>query len=147
MNVKTFYRLYYRHRINKASIILKIYLFLVLPLRYFINYFYIKKKINLDKFSKENPKLFEKNLNYLFEYFNSDKGEYSVNQYSQPSKKENIRLPAHGYSTYYENFFFAIKKEKLDILELGSFYGNASAALYFYFKNSGKGILCSHVVV
>ena len=36
----------------------------------------------------------------------------------------------------YENHFKEIKKKKLNIIELGAFYGNATAALYFYFKNS-----------
>ena len=31
--------------------------------------------------------------------------------------------------------FKSKKNEHLEILEIGSFYGNASAALFFYFKN------------
>jgi len=74
MNLKTFYRIYYRHRVKKASYILKFYLFLIIPFVYFLNFFFFKKKINLDLYSKRNFSLFEKNLDFLFEFFNSDKG-------------------------------------------------------------------------
>ena len=33
----------------------------------------------------------------LFEFFNSDKGEKYINQYMHPSKKNNIKIQAHGY--------------------------------------------------
>jgi len=69
MKLKTFYKIYYRHRIIKANILLKIYLFFVIPIKYFLNLPYIKKKVNLDKFSQVNKFLFEKNLNFLFEFF------------------------------------------------------------------------------
>ena len=91
MKLKTFYRIYYRHRVEKASYILKFYLFLIIPLVYFVNIFFFKKKINLDLFSKKNFILFEKNLNFLFELFNSDKGEYYIDQYIQPIKRKNIK--------------------------------------------------------
>ena len=42
----------------------------------------------------------------------------------------------HDYAKYYESYFQKIKKNKLDVLEIGAFYGNAAAALFFYFKNS-----------
>ena len=90
MRLKTFYNLFYRHRMNKASIFRKLYLLLVIPIKYFINLFYFKKNINLDKFSTENESLFNKDLNYLFEYFSSDKGNKFINQYTQPSKKNLV---------------------------------------------------------
>ena len=34
MKLRTFYRIYYRHRVKKASIILKIYLLIIIPLKY-----------------------------------------------------------------------------------------------------------------
>jgi SAM-dependent methyltransferase len=80
--------------------------------------------------------LYNKDLNYLFEYSNSDKGEKFTNQYTHPSKKNNQLIQAHGYSKFYENIFLSIKNEKINVLEIGSFYGNASAALYYYFKNA-----------
>ena len=136
MNIRTFYTLFYRHRFEKASFIRKLYLVLILPFKFFYNLFYLDKKKNLDNFSKRNLFLFHKDLNYLFEYFNSDKGEKYINQYVHPSKRNNIKIKAHGYSKFYENVFLELKNEKINILEIGSFYGNASAAMFFYFKNA-----------
>ena len=136
MNINTFYNLFYRHRFEKASSIRKIYLALILPFKYLYNYFHLDKKKNLDYFSIKNSFLFTKDLNFLFEYFNSDKGEKYINQYTHPSKRDNIKITAHGYSKFYENSFFEFKNDKVNILEIGSFYGNASAAMFFYFKNA-----------
>ena len=136
MNLKTFYKIYYRHRILKASFFLKIYLFLSSIFKYFLNLFYFPKRIDLDNLSLKNKFLFDQDLNYLFEYFNSDKGERYYNQYTQPYKQNRDLISAHGYAKFYEKYFKDIKNENLNIIELGSFYGNASAALFFYFKNS-----------
>ncbi len=136
MNFRTFYKIYYYHRFLKASFFLKIYLALTLFVKYLLNYFYLPKKKNLDKLSTNNQNLFEKDFNYLCEYFNSDKGEKFTNQYVQPLKKDNKIINAHGYARTYEIHFKEIKQKKLNIIELGAFYGNATAALYFYFKNS-----------
>ena len=136
MNIKTFYKIYYKHRFKKASFTLKIYLFFSIFIKYLINLFYIQKIVNVDNLGKKKDYLYEKNLNFLFEYFNSDKGEQYINQYAQPSKRKNDKIIAHGYAKIYENLFKPKKSEKLKILEIGSFYGNASAALFFYFKNS-----------
>ncbi|MDA7831908.1 hypothetical protein N9A34_01275 [Candidatus Pelagibacter sp.] len=96
----------------------------------------MEKKKNLDDFSLKNYFLFSKNLNFLFEYFNSDKGEKYINQYTHPSKRDNIKIKAHDYSKFYEKVFIEFKNKKINILEIGSFYGNASAAMFFYFKNA-----------
>ena len=136
MKFKTFYKLFYKHRFKKASGVLKLYLYIVLPIRYFLNAFFFPKKIDLDLLERTSPNLYEKNLNFLFEYFNSDKGEFFVDQYVQPIKKNYKKIPAHGYSKFYEKFFFNRKETQCNILELGSFYGNASASLFFYFKYS-----------
>ena len=136
MNLKTFYRIYYKHRVEKASHILKFYLFLIIPFVYFLNFFFLNKKVNLDLFSKRNFSLFEKNLDFLFEFFNSDKGEYYIDQYVQPIKRKNVKIKCHGYSKFYEKYFFELKNKNINILEIGSFYGNASAALFFYFRNA-----------
>ena len=136
MNINTFYNLFYRHRFEKASLIRKMYLALILPFKYLYNYFHLDKKKNLDYFSIKNSFLFSKDLNFLFEYFNSDKGEKYINQYTHPSKRDNIKITAHGYAKFYENSFFEFKNDKVNILEIGSFYGNASAAMFFYFKNA-----------
>ena len=136
MNIKTFYTLFYKHRFQKASFIRKVYLTTILPFKYLYDYFHLGKKKNLDEFSQENSFLFSKNLNFLFEYFNSDKGEKYINQYTHPSKRDNLLIQAHGYSKYYEEIFTKLKDDKINIMEIGSFYGNASAALFFYFKNA-----------
>ena len=136
MNIRTFYTIFYRHRFEKASLIRKMYLASILPFKYLYNYFHLDKKKNLDYFSIKNSFLFSKDLNFLFEYFNSDKGEKYINQYTHPSKRDNIKITAHGYSKFYENSFFEFKNDKVNILEIGSFYGNASAAMFFYFKNA-----------
>ena len=136
MNLITFYKIYYRHRLQKASIILKIYLIIIILLRYAINFFYWGKAINLDEFANKKKHLYLKDLNYLFEYFNSDKGDFFIDQYVQPFKRSKNKKKAHGYSKIYERYFRVFKKKKINILEIGSFYGNASAAMFFYFKNS-----------
>ena len=109
---------------------------IILPFRYLINLIFLPKFINLDDHAKKNNDLYEKDLDYLFEYFNSDKGEFYVNQYMQPVKKNKKRIDAHGYSKIYKKYFENIKNDKLNILELGSFYGNAAGAFFYYFKNS-----------
>ncbi len=136
MNIKTYYTLFYNHRFKKASIIRKVYLMIILPFKFLYDYSFLEKKKNLDEFSEKKSFLFSKDLNFLFEYFNSDKGEKYINQYTHPSKKSNLLIEAHGYAKYYEKIFFKYKNEYINILEIGSFYGNASAALFFYFKNA-----------
>ena len=136
MNLRTFYRLFYKHRIKKASFFLKLYIIIVVPLKYLVNIFYFEKKIDLDSYKNNFSDLFTKNLNTLFEHFNSDKGEYFINQYVQPAKKNKEKIDAHGYAKIYETVFTNFKEKKINILELGSFYGNAAAALYFYFDKA-----------
>ena len=137
MKLQTFYKIYYKHRIIKANLLLKIYLLFVIPIKYFLNLPYLKKKLNLENYSQNNKFLFEKNLNFLFEFFESDKGEKFVNQYNQPIKRDsNLRIQGHNYAKFYDEYFFEKKDKELNILEIGSFYGNAAAALYFYFKNA-----------
>ena len=65
MNLRTFYRLFYRHRIKKASIILKFYIIILLPIKYLINIFYLEKKINLEVYKNNFSELFDKDLNTL----------------------------------------------------------------------------------
>ena len=137
MKLQTFYKIYYKHRIIKANLLLKIYLLFVIPIKYFLNLPYLKKKINLDNYSRDKKFLFEKNLNFLFEFFESDKGEKFINQYNQPIKRDSkLKIQGHNYAKFYDEYFFEKKNKELNILEIGSFYGNAAAALYFYFKNA-----------
>ena len=136
MKLNTFYKIYYRHRFQKASFILKIYLSFSIVVKYLINLFYMQKTIDVDSFALKKNHFFKKDLNFLFEYFNSDKGESYINQYTQPYKRKNSKITAHGYAKFYEDLFKPLKDKSLKILEIGSFYGNASAAFFFYFKNS-----------
>ena len=59
-------------------------------------------------------------------------------------KKKNKRIDAHGYSKIYERYFEKIRNANLNVLELGSFYGNAAGAFFYYFKNSNiySGDIC-----
>ena len=136
MKLKTFYNIFYRHRVQKASNLLRLYLFITLLIKYAVNLCYLPKKKNLDNFSKKNSYLFNKDLNFLCEFFNSDKGEKFINQYAQPSKQDSKKIIAHGYAKIYEKYLKDNKDRVLNIIELGSFYGNASAAFFFYFKNA-----------
>ena len=91
---------------------------------------------DLDKFSLKNNDLFKKKLNYLFQYFNSDKGEKLVNQYRKPLNNVENLIGGHCYHEFYEKFFKSKKNEKINLLEIGSFKGNAAAAFFFYFQNA-----------
>ena len=136
MKYKTFIQIYYSHRLVKASLFKKFYLNLTLPFIYLLNKFYYPKIKNLDNFSINHEYLFHKDLNYLFQYFNSDKGDFYINQYQKPAKRESKLIPGHSYNNFYDKYFKKKKLQYLNILELGSFRGNAAAALFFYFKNA-----------
>ena len=135
VHLNSFYKIYYNHRVKKASLPLKIYIFLTLPINYLINKFFFPSVINLEHYSNKNKFLFEKDLGFLFQYFNSDKGEKLINQYNKPIYRDKHYSEGHSYHIYYEKFFNLKKNNQIDLLELGSFKGNASAAFYFYFKN------------
>ena len=136
MKISTFIDIYYNHRLQKANFLKKLYIYLIIPFNYFIEKINYPRIVNLDEYGKNNKEIFKKNLNYLFEYFNSDKGNKFINQYTRFSKKNNKLIKGHKYAVYYEMFIKKIKKKKLNILELGSFKGNATASFFFYFKNS-----------
>mgnify|MGYP001163634995 FL=1 len=136
MKFNTFYKIFYEHRVKKANYLLKAYLVTILPFKYLVNLPFVPKKINLDQLEKNNLILQKKSLNDLFNFFNSDKGDLYEYQYDQPIKNKKEKVQAHGYARFYEDYFKKIKNEKLKILEIGSFYGNASASLFFYFRNS-----------
>lgn len=135
MKLNTFYDIYYSHRVKKAKIITKVYIIITLPINYLINKVLYPKKINLDIYEKKNPKLYKKNLKSLLKHFNSDKGEYFKNQYQKPINLEDKYLKGHRYHSFYDKFLINKKMSKINLLELGSFKGNATAAFFFYFKN------------
>ena len=136
MKYKTFVQIFYEHRLIKAKKIRYILLRIFLPLIYFVNFIFDKKILDLDDYSIKNQQLFEKDLGYLFEHFNSDKGQNFINQYEKPIKRTNKKNKGHGYHKFYESYLSKIKDMNLDILEIGSFRGNAAAALYFYLPRS-----------
>ena len=136
MDYNTFIKIYYKHRLAKASRIRYFILLFFLPLIYIVNKFLDQKIVDLDLLGEKNAQLFDKDLNYLFEYFGSDKGINFVNQYQKPLNRSKIKIQGHDYGKYYEQFFFQFKEKKINILEIGAFRGNASAAFYFYFPHS-----------
>ena len=88
MKLNTFYNIYYRHRVEKSNFIKILFIFLLLPINYLVNLIFLEKKINLDKHVLTNQNLLEKDLTFLFEKFNSDKGDKFINLYQKPIKKE-----------------------------------------------------------
>ncbi len=136
MKLRTFYKIFYEHRFKKANYILKFYIISVIPIKYLINLIYLPKIINLDNFVDRYGLNETKDLGKLFDFFNSDKGNQFENQYAHPSKRTYSKIKGHGYSIFYQKYFENLKSNNLKILEVGSFHGNASAALYFYFKKS-----------
>ena len=136
MKLKTFYKIYYEHRFRKKSIILKLYIIVLLPINYLINKIALQSKLNLDTFAKKNEDLYDKNFKYLFEYFNSDKGETYLNQYNRPIKQNKSPVEGHCYHTFYEKYFSDRREQISNILEIGAFKGNATASFFFYFSNS-----------
>jgi hypothetical protein len=132
MKLRSFYKIYYEHRLKKANFFLKIYLFIVIPLNFFLKK--KKKIVNLDLISKNNSELFNRNFDFLCEYFNTDKGSFLIEQYSK--NKAIHRTRGHSYSLLYEKIFSLNKDNIKNILEIGAFKGNSVAALFFYFKNS-----------
>lgn len=90
MKILTFYQIYYKHRFFKANFFLKTYLLLVILVRFLLNLIFSENRINLDKLIISNRDLLNKDFNYLFEYFNSDKGNFFLNQYTKSKKKKKF---------------------------------------------------------
>ena len=78
------------------------------------NFFYKK---NLDTISIKKRELFNKDLSFLFKYFDS----YKLQE---------------GYTDYYHENLKGLKGKKLDILEIGVARGDGIASFYFYFPYS-----------
>ena len=90
-----------------------LYKFFILDL-FIYNFFYKK---DLDKLSIKKKELFDKNFNFLFEYFKS------------------LKLLV-GYAECFHENLRELKNRKLNILEIGLAEGGGIASLYFYFPNS-----------
>ena len=90
-----------------------LYKFFVLELIIY-NFFYKK---NLDMISIKKKELFDKDLSFLFKYFDS----YKL---------------LEGYTDFYHENLQKLKDKKLDILEIGVARGDGMASFYFYFPYS-----------
>ena len=135
MKLSTFIKIFYNHRLKKTSnIFKKVYIFTIIPFAYLMEKIKYQKLIDLDEYQITNKGLFDKNLNYLFKYFNSDKGHEFINQYARYSKRKNKLIKGHNYTFFYEKFFKKIKNNKLSIFEIGSFKGNGTASFFFILK-------------
>lgn len=136
MRLKTFYEIYYKHRIKKSSLILKIYIYIILPFNFLINKILLQTKLNLDLFSEKNLDFYDKDFNFLVEFFNSDKGQKYLNQYQKPISNSKIYIEGHFYHNFYEKFFSKNRHKIKNILEIGAFKGNGTAAFFFYFSKA-----------
>ena len=90
-----------------------LYKFFILDL-FIYNFFYKK---DLDKLSIRKKELFDKDLNFLFEYFKS------------------LKLLV-GYAECFNENLKELKNRKLNIMEIGLSEGGGIASLYFYLPNS-----------
>ena len=90
-----------------------LYKFFVLD---FIIYNFFYKK-DLDMISIKKKELFNKDLSFLFKYFDS----YKLQE---------------GYTDFYHENLKGLKDKKLDILEIGVARGDGIASFYFYFPYS-----------
>ena len=132
MNLKDFFLSY--NQVIKADIKKKKYFkafrkIFNYPYKFILNKLretFLLKKINLSK--KKDDKIL-KNMDFdeLFKNFNSDKAsKFMIN---------NQVIDGHNYSPFYEKYFQKFKnKENLNILEIGSLRGAATASFYYYFN-------------
>ena len=79
-----------------------------------------------NKLSIDNEHNTGKSLDYLFNYYGSDK--------SNIFKKENKK--GHGFSNFYTKHLDKFKNNEINILEIGSFSGASAAAFVKYFPKS-----------
>ena len=89
--------------------------------------FYLKPKINVDKISKNFNSLGE-----IFSYFGTDKGSNVKNQYDLNSDL----IIGHGFDKFYEKYFYPLRKNKFNLLEIGTWFGASSASFAKYFYNA-----------
>ncbi len=81
----------------------------------------LKNKLSID--NEDNT---SKSLDYLFNYYGSDK--------SNIFKKQNKK--GHGFSNFYTKHLDKFKNNEINILEIGSFSGASAAAFVKYFSKS-----------
>ena len=89
--------------------------------------FVLKKRTDIDK------KIIKYNLlNDLFNYFGTDKG----NNIKHPNNKNSNEIYGHGFAEFYEKHCEQFKNEKMNLLEIGTWYGASLAAFIHYFPNA-----------
>ena len=108
-----------------------------------------ENKINLD-----NLNVKKSSLNELFEKFGSDKGIFDTKKTYDQLKKKNQFFGnysdwinrdekanydyqlGNGYSEIYEKYFYRLRENKNNLLEIGVANGHSSASFYNFFHNS-----------
>ena len=95
-----------------------------------MNFFSLFKRNLIYKFKKkifiDNKKINDKSLDYLFNYFGSDKADFF-----------NLKnTKGHGYSKFYQEHLSKFKNKFINILEVGSYAGASAAAFTKYFPNA-----------
>ena len=68
MKLRTFYKIYYKHRLQKANHILKFYILFIIPFKYLINLFYLPRIVNLDEFDDKFGLNETNDLSKLFDF-------------------------------------------------------------------------------
>ena len=98
-----------------------------------LSYFYKKIIFNLrPKKNLDKLQLKENNLNALFNYFGSDKGSEVKNPYNKHST-ENF---GHSFGDFYEKHLAKFKKNKINLLEIGTWKGASIASFFYYFSDA-----------
>ena len=102
-----------------------------------MNFFSLFKRNIIYNFKKkfliDTENVSKLTLDELFHYYGSDK----ANVFKKSNKQ------GHGFSTFYTDHFDHLKKNKINILEIGSYAGASAAAFTKYFPNAN--IFCFDV--
>jgi hypothetical protein len=102
-----------------------------------LNFFSLFKRNIIYKFKKktliDTDNVSKQSLDELFHYYGSDK----ANIFKKTNKQ------GHGYSDFYSNQFDNLTKQKINILEIGSYAGASAAAFIKYFPKAN--IFCFDV--
>ena len=102
-----------------------------------MNFFSLFKRNIIYKFKKktliDTDNVSKQSLDELFHYYGSDK----ANIFKKTNKQ------GHGYSDFYTNQFDYLTKQKINILEIGSYAGASAAAFIKYFPKAN--IFCFDV--
>jgi len=95
-----------------------------------LNFFSLFKRNIIYKFKKktliDTDNVFKASLDELFHFYGSDK----ANIFKKTNKQ------GHGYSDFYTNQLDELKKQKINILEIGSYAGASAAAFIKYFPKA-----------